>query len=368
MSYDVSEQPAHDRNAWYPPQRPVGPRHRHDAHRQPGSMTSGYPVYRRAADESREPSAESPYRTGGYPSGGYPYGQAPPPDPQPDPRQEAVSGGGYVSGGYPAYQEPTPPLASGYGWAAASDQWSAPEPAQPEPPPMIQPVREHVTRSHDPAAAELRSQVVRRIRFMNFRHTEHAWERRYRDPIGPHALAFLYSEPARGKPARYTLRTATRLFLAGPEVDDLPRLLHDMADVVSRQGPGNHDPRLLADRTEEMTPGSFYIGLAVSSLDTPAGPWSHLKQRLAGSIDVPGRCYALLTDDTMVLLDRGGESQFGHFEVRATDSLDEIPGDSMQRWTYDRSLREMSDPATSDIWRGMLELHNTIMGRAADEQ
>jgi hypothetical protein len=367
MSYDVSEQPAQDHNGWYPPQRPAGPRHRHDGHRPPGSATGGHPVYQRPAEESREPFAES-FRTGGYPSGAYPYGQDPRPDPQPDARQEPVPGGGYVSGGYPAYQESTPPVATGYGWAAATDQWSVTGPAQPEPPSMTQPVREQVTRSHDPAAAELRSQVVRRIRFMNFRHTEHAWDRRYRDPIGPHALAFLYSEPARGKPARYTLRTATRLFLAGPEVDDLPRLLHDMAGVVSRQGPGGYDPRVLADRTEEMSPGAFYVGLAVSSLDTPAGPWSHLKQRLAGSIDVPGRCYALLTDDTMVLLDRGGESRFGHFEVRATDSLDEIPGESMQRWTYDRSLREMSDPATSDIWRGMLELHNTIMGRAADEQ
>jgi hypothetical protein len=69
----------------------------------------------------------------------------------------------------------------------------------------------------------------------------------------------------------------------------------------------------------------------------------------------------------MVLMDRGGESKFGHFEVRATDSLDEIPGDSMQRWIYDRSLREMNDPATSHVWHGMLDLHNAIVGRAADE-
>jgi hypothetical protein len=381
MSYDVSEQPAQDHNGWYPTEPAAGPRHRYDAQRRPSGMTGAYPAYQPFVDQPAAHPAAPPHPAQ-HPSASYGSGAYPGYNPEPgygsdpgyggDPRQEPV-GGGYVSGGYPAY--PTGPAGTptgatpqygsnpGYGWAAATEQYAAAEPVEPAPQ-----AREQVTRQHDPAAAELRSQVVRRIRFMNFRHTEHAWERRYRDPIGPHALAFLYSEPARGKPPRYTLRTATRLFLAGSEVDDLPRLLHDMAVVVGKQKPGSYDPRVLADRTEEMSAGSFYVGLAVSSLDTPAGPWSHVRQRVAGSIDVPGRCYALLTDDTMVLMDRGGEQKFGHFEVRATDSLDEIPGDSMQRWTYDRSLRDMNDPATSDIWHGMLELHNTIVGRAGDEQ
>jgi hypothetical protein len=415
MSYDVSEQPAQDHNGWYPTDPPTGPRHRYDGQRRPddlGGLTGAYPAYQPAPGQQAPgqqapgqqapgqqpgqhqpgqqqvpqqrlpvppqsplpPPAPRPYTSGAYPAYGSDpgYGTGPADTPAGNP-------GGYGSGGYPSYPVANPAYpdpdtgrqrgadpqygsSPGYGWAAATEQYAAEEPAEPAP------SREPVTRQHDPAAAELRSQVVRRIRFMNFRHTEHAWERRYKDPIGPHALAFLYSEPARGKPARYTLRTATRIFLAGPEVDDLPRLLHDMADVVGRQRAGSYDPRILADRTEEMSPGSFYVGLAVSSLDTPAGPWAHLRQRLAGSIDVPGRCYALLTDDTMMLMDRGGESKFGHFEVRCTDSLDEIPGDSMQRWIYDRSLRDLGDPETSHIWRGMLELHNTIVGRTGDEQ
>ena len=201
-----------------------------------------------------------------------------------------------------------------------------------------------------------------------FRHAEHAWERRHRDPIGPHALAFLYSEPPRGRPARYTLRTATRLFLAGPEVDDLAQLLVDLAKVVRRQRSGPYDARVLADRTEAMSSAAFFVGLGVSSLDTPAGRWAQVRQRVVGAIDIPGRCYALLTDHTMLQLDRGGESQFGHFAVRASDSLDEVPGDSMQRWTYDRSLRELADPATRGTWRGMLELHNAIVGGGGDGQ
>ncbi|HET9516816.1 MAG TPA: hypothetical protein VFO77_03720 [Actinoplanes sp.] len=366
MSYDVSEQPAQDRNAWLSPEPQANPRHRYEAPRRPGDLGGMYPGYQ----SGEHPAVAVGHPTGGHPaasysSGGYPgYGA--------DPRREPTPGN-YGSGGYPAYPAqpsgvPTeaPPQyggSPGYGWAAATEQYAT-ESAEVAPPAREQ----QVTRQHDPAAAELRSQIVRRVRFMNFRHAEHAWERRYRDPIGPHALAFLYSEPARGKPPRYTLRTATRLFLAGPEVDDLPRLLQDLAAVVGAQAAGGFDPRTIADRAEEMSPSSFYVGLAVSSLDTPAGPWAHQRQRLAGSIDVPGRCYALLTDDTMVLMDRGGEQKFGHFEVRATDSLDEIPGDSMQRWTYDRSLRELKDPATSGVWRGMRELHNRIVGRAGDEK
>jgi hypothetical protein len=222
---------------------------------------------------------------------------------------------------------------------------------------------EPVYRSHDPAAADLRSQVVRRVRFMNFRHAEHAWERRYRDPIGPHALAFLYAEPARGKPPRYALKTATRLFLAGPEVDDLPQLLADLTDVVARALHGRLDCRFLADRTEDMSAGANYVGIAVSSLDTPAGRWADVRQRVAGSIDVPGRCYCLLSDSTMLLMDRGGQSRFGHFEVRSTDSLDEVPGDSLQRWTYDRSLVDLSDPATRDVWVRLNGLHEAIVTR-----
>jgi hypothetical protein len=351
MSYDVYEQPAQDHNGWYPTEQPAGPRHRYDTPRR--SVTGDYPTYQPPAAPAPAGPPAAAYGGGGHPG----YGA--------DPRHEPV-GGGYLSGAYPSGAPvgaaPQYDSAPGYGWAAATEQYAAAQPSEPAPA-----MREQVTRQHDPAAADLRSQIVRRVRFMNFRHTEHAWERRYRDPIGPHALAFLYSEPARGKPARYTLRTATRLFLAGPEVDDLPRLLDDMAKVVGRQPAGAFDPRVFADRTEEMSPGSFYVGLAVSSLDTPAGPWSHVRQQVAGSIDVPGRCYALLTDDTMVLMDRGGESKFGHFEVRATDSLDEIPGDSMQRWIYDRSLRDLDDPATRHIWRGIIGLHSTIVGRASDE-
>ncbi|GAA0805973.1 hypothetical protein [Spirilliplanes yamanashiensis] len=274
---------------------------------------------------------------------------------------------GYEQSGYdqPGYQQPgyRPPLPrqeqSGF-WGAAPEPAAPPAPPA-DPAPAPSPYADPVYRTHDPAAADLRSQVVRRIRFMNFRHAEHAWERRYRDPIGPHALAFLYAEPARGKPPRNALKTATRLFLAGPEVDDLPQLLADLTQVVTAAPHGRLDCRTLTDRAEDMTPGATYMGVAVSSLDTPAGRWADVRQQVAGSIDVPGRCYALLADGTMILMDRGGQSRFGHFEVRSTDSLDEIPGDSMQRWTYDRSLADLADPATYDIWVRLRGLHDAVV-------
>lgn len=301
MSYHYPQTAADDRNSWYT--TGSGPRHRYDPDRYAGA--EGRPV--------PPPSIAAELR----PAHGWNARTAP---------HQHVS---------PATTEPAP---------------AAPHP--------------ETFQSHDPAAADLRGQVVRRIRFMNFRHTEHAWERRHKDPLGPHALAFLFSEPARGRPPRYTLRTATRLFLDGPEVADLPRLLHDLAQVIRRNNrQGDYDPRVLADRADEMSPQAFYVGLAVSSLDTPAGRWYDVRQRVNGSIDVPGRCYALMSDGTMLLMDRGGQARFGHFEVRASASLDEVPGDSLQRWIYDRSLPELADPATAAIWHQLSLLHHSIAGR-----
>jgi hypothetical protein len=38
-----------------------------------------------------------------------------------------------------------------------------------------------------------------------------------------------------------------------------------------------------------------------------------------------------------------------------------VPGDSLQRWTYDRSLTEFADPATAEVWHGLDALHQSIV-------
>src|SRR6266542_5528744 len=73
-------------------------------------------------------------------------------------------------------------------------------------------------------SVRLRQQAVARLRAMNCMHAMHAWDRRYRDPLAAYGLAFLYAQPDRR--GGVALHAATKLWLAGAEVFDLPRLLH----------------------------------------------------------------------------------------------------------------------------------------------
>ncbi len=215
---------------------------------------------------------------------------------------------------------------------------------------------------HDPVAADLRNQIVDRLRRMNLLHARHAWERRHRDPLGPHGLAFFYTTPPRGRPPRCTLRTATRLFLDGAEVQDLPRLLYDLVGVARGYlHGGRFDPRTqMADRVEPMSPLASYIGIGVSTLDTPAGTWTEVRSSAGSELEVPGRCVALLVDGTMLLCDRGGERQFGAFEISSTQSLDVVPGQPWRMWRWAYRLADLADPDTRDIWRWLDQLHGLI--------
>src|SRR3712207_1818003 len=58
------------------------------------------------------------------------------------------------------------------------------------------------------ARAYLRYQALERMREMSVRHAMHAWEKRYRDPLAPYALALLYAQPA-ARPGWFALRAAT---------------------------------------------------------------------------------------------------------------------------------------------------------------
>jgi hypothetical protein len=269
-----------------------------------------------------------------------------------------------------------------YGYAAQRpsafwDDWAAPLPwdqsgraAEPVP--------------HDPVAADLRNQVVDRLRRMNVLHARHAWERRNRDPLGPHSVAFFYAEPSASEPPsrgryphgkqhhdelpRAVLRTATRMFLDGPEVADLPRLLYDLTSIAKVYlGQNYFDPRAqMCDRVERMSRHAGYLGLGVSTLDTPAGRWADVRQAASSELDVPGRCLALLADTTMLLLDRGAEEQFGVFRICSTHSLDVVPLQRWRTWQWAPDLPDLRDPLTRHIWYWLGQLHRVAGGAGRD--
>jgi len=219
-------------------------------------------------------------------------------------------------------------------------------------------------RAREAGAADLRVQVVHRLQRMNAKHSLYAWDLRYSDPLGPHGLAFFYTEPDTRDPSRHVLRTATRLFLDDPDTNNLPYLLKRLADHVSdlRHRPG-FDPRVqLADRAEPMSARAVYIGVGVSSLDTPTQTWAQAQRTAANPLEVAGRCYAYLVDTTMILLDRGGDRDLGRTRSRCTHRLHVTADPLTGGWHHDPDLAQLADPATRDSWLWLRELHTRITG------
>jgi hypothetical protein len=213
---------------------------------------------------------------------------------------------------------------------------------------------------------QLRQAAVERMRAMSWRHALHAWDQRYRDPIAPYGLAFLYADEPRPRHdhgdtgGSLRLTAATKLWLAGPETADLPRLLFDLLQTVAADAakPGYDVTRDLANRRDdEMQRDAFYIGLGVSSLDTHTGSWEHARDRAVGVADVPGVIRIVLIDGTIIICDRRGASEFNRFTVHSSHALS-LAGPLDSPYPYSAvdpsDIRE--DTAHGQVLRWMEEL------------
>jgi hypothetical protein len=197
---------------------------------------------------------------------------------------------------------------------------------------------------------------------MSAHHGEHAWTLRYKDPICPYAVAFLYAEQGASVPPRYLLRVATRIVRDGPEVADAPQLLYQLCEVArSFREQGRLDPRTqMADQCEPMAPTAVYIGVAVSTLDTPSGVWAHVRKTATGPLTIPGRALALLSDATMLVVDRRTDILGAPTHIASTHSLDIVPGHAVRMWQWTPALANLTDPATREVWHWMTQLHALI--------
>ncbi|HKT05214.1 MAG TPA: hypothetical protein VJT31_37335 [Rugosimonospora sp.] len=221
----------------------------------------------------------------------------------------------------------------------------------------------HANRSDGGDLVELRNQVVDRLRLMNTRHGHRAWEMAGTDPISPYGLAFFYVDRDGGTRSRHAWRiaTATRLFLDGPEVGDLPRLLFEQVRIADeyRRG-GMLDPRhQLANRAEATTGDARYFGLGVSTVDLPEYPWVRQRQSHSG-FDIVGRCFALLMDGTWLLLDRGHREQSTALRIWSSTTLYDASHVNVRRWHWGHHLPELTDPATRAIWVQLQRLHRVL--------
>jgi hypothetical protein len=240
--------------------------------------------------------------------------------------------------GQPPPPPPPPPTYGGNG----GTEWTDPGPEQ-----------------HDRVAAEIRNLVVDRLSQMNAQHALNAWEHRRKTPIGPHALAFFYLEQIEpGNPPRYATPMAARLFLDGEDVSFLPELLYKMVGIGRRRlaRGDDFDPlAVMARRQDEMSSRAQYIGVGISSLETPTLSWAEIQQNAFGPLDIPGRGVAVLTDGTRLLLERGDRSH-GPTHVRSSHQLDLVPGIPSRRWTW---LRDTVEPNSAEYW--LQELHQAVL-------
>jgi hypothetical protein len=212
-------------------------------------------------------------------------------------------------------------------------------------------------------AIDVRNQVVARMRFMNLKHAQHAWEQRYRDPLAPYGLAFLFvqSDPVRA--GRLLVKAATKLWLAGPETEHLPRLLFGLNDLIGRRmqaGPLNVRAEL-ANRTDDgMSDDAYYIGVGLSSLDTHTGTWEQVRDRVDSLIHVPGQIMTVLTDQTTIYCDRRAFNEFNAFHIYSTHSLGDVFTNGVYRWSWTQPEQLRTDPALAEVLHWLDTLNLTL--------
>jgi hypothetical protein len=78
---------------------------------------------------------------------------------------------------------------------------------------------------------------------------------------------------------------------------------------------------------------------------------------------VPGRCLVLLTDGSLLLVERGGQDVYGEVHVASSHDLTVELGLSPRRWRWRPDL--WTDPATSAVWPRLHDLHVLTMRAAA---
>ena len=231
------------------------------------------------------------------------------------------------------------------------------------PAPPYPPVSPRRVSPFESALPDLRNKVVNRLHVMNGLHARQAWERRRRDPLGPHVLVFFYAEPPTGGPPRCELRTAARLFLAADE-PRLPMLLYELLDVARELLEAGGDPRTeMSNWHDEMSTRATYLGVGISSLDTPAATWRQVQHAAGSELDIPGRCYARLIDGTLLLVDRLAKQDFGKVNIWTTHLINDVSGEPQRRWNYGHHLADpdLRDPATRNTWHWLDQLHNIIL-------
>ncbi|WP_214405747.1 hypothetical protein [Pseudonocardia lacus] len=162
----------------------------------------------------------------------------------------------------------------------------------------------------------VRRKVVDRLTLVGRRHARHLADL-HATPTrpGPHVVVFLYRQPTTGADQVRTndVRIASRMFLDGPDVADLPTVLTTLHQRAREYlATGRFDPRRhMSDRAEPMTAASTYLGVATSTLIPP----------LPGTPDTSWQGLASLHDGTRLAL-RSRSATLHPMTITSTHTLD----------------------------------------------
>ncbi|HEU4346339.1 MAG TPA: hypothetical protein VFR35_01000 [Actinoplanes sp.] len=318
----------------FPPEEGTGPT---------GYRPGSYPRYDAAgsADTWWEPRRS-----------GTPQPASAPPNARPEP------------GGWQPPRQPTSPEGQG-GWRSYAEEHAWEQPAPYQQVPLPQQPSEH--RESEPLDPMIRGQIAERMIRMNTSHALAAADRLgSKTAIGPHSLALFSVEFSPGRYVR--LSTATRLVLDGEDADSLPELLGDLTSrayekiAEAREQNRRWDPRTpltgLVLRSEEVTENTTYVGLGVSTLDTPEVPWSRTKLRITGAdgLHLRGQGYIYLGDGTAIHIVRRAQMAAGHHEITANRRVDSQYQSRRADYLTDRAEQQ-----GERIWDLLRDLHEVLM-------
>ena len=267
--------------------------------------------------------------------------------------------GGYTAPAHTAPAHAAPEDPSQYGaHSSATPEDASPYGARRSSPP---PTRRT---PFEAALPDLRNRLVNALLMANSAHAEEAWRRRRRDPINPHALLYVYAEPPYGEPPTCELRLASRLFLDADE-PALPMLLFEFKDRILEHLKEGADPRgpELSNSVQQMSASALYVGLAVSSLDTPAGTWDKVQRTVRSDMDIPGRCYAVLIDGSRLQLDRHAKDRYGQVHILSTRTIRDSSRQPARRWEPDEgrlSNEHQQDTDARHSWAWLHHIHDLI--------
>jgi hypothetical protein len=215
-------------------------------------------------------------------------------------------------------------------------------------------------------SALLRGRFADRLISVNAAHAGHAADLiRTRDDLCEHALVLYSASPF--QEAGHEVSIATRLSLSDNENADILGWLNGLCRVVEQRlhEAGRHDQRWdprtpltgLVSRSEDLSPQMIYMGVGVSTLDTPEQPWRQMKsgvERYSG-LRLRGQGYLLIDDDTTIHLVRAPQvgAQAGQHRIIANQAIET----QYRNWIRQPDMMAAADQRTSQIWELMRRLH-----------